>query len=135
MTSQRRNSSTDNSIYSSSYHSPGNHTHLFAIPSQRLGVKSFFSPPRSLFEIPKLPLNAAEFNEGRYCKWFAFNSHSFTHCQLSNMLHLCRKANVMAPPLRQPLKVALEKCTTCKTTGRPLNSEKVSFDKIPSRVE
>ncbi len=128
--SQGGTSTTDNSIYFSSYHSPGNRTHLFAIPSQGPGMKSFFSSVRSLFAMPNLPLNASEFNEGRYCKWFAFKLHSFTHYQLSDMLHLCRQANILTPPLRQALKVALEKCTSCKTTGGPLNSKKVSFDKI-----
>ncbi len=66
------NSITDNSVYFSSYHSPGNGTHLFAIPSQGLGMKSFFFSIRSLFPMPNLPLNSSEFYEGRYCKSFAF---------------------------------------------------------------
>ncbi len=128
MISQGGNSSTDNSIYFSSYHAPGNRTHLFAIPPQGLGMKSFFSSVRSLFATPNLPRNASEFNKGRYCKCFALKLHSFKHYQLSDMLHLCRKADKLKPPLRQALKVPLEKCTSCKTTGGyPLTRSFVSL--------
>ncbi len=42
----------------------------------------------------------------------------------------CKKAKIMTLVLKQALEVALSKCTSCKTTGRPLNSKKISFDKL-----
>ncbi len=36
----------------------------------------------------------------------------------------------MTPALRQALEVAISKCTSCKTTGRPLKYKKISFDKL-----
>ncbi len=70
------------------------------------------------------------FNEGLYCKWFASKLHSFTHYTLPDMIFLCKRAKIMTPALRQALEVAISKCTSCKTTGRPLNSKKISFDKL-----
>ncbi len=83
-------------LYFSSYHSPGNRTHLFAILSQGLGMKYFFSSVRSLFAMPNLPLNASEFNEGRYCKWFAFKLHSFHALPAVDMLICADKPHIDA---------------------------------------
>ena len=117
-------------VYLSSYHSSDNRTHLFVVPAQKSSMGTFLASARSLYAMPDIPLDSSRFSEGRYCKWFAFKLHSFTHYQLPDMLYLCRKANILTPALRQALQIALKKCTSCKTTGRPLNSKKVSFDKI-----
>ncbi len=37
---------------------------------------------------------------------------------------------ILAPPLRQLLKVSIQNCTRCKGTGRPLHLKKLSFDKV-----
>ncbi len=43
-----------------------------------------------------------------------------------DMISLCKQAKIMTPVLKRALEAALSKCTSCKTTGRPL----ISFDKL-----
>ncbi len=78
----------------------------------------------------KRSIEPANFNVGRYCKWVAYKRHAVTHNQLPDMLYIRKTAGILTPPLCQALKDAHNKCTICKTTGRPLNSKKASFDKI-----
>ncbi len=57
--------------------------------------------------------------------------HSFTHYTLPDMIFLCKRAKIMTPALRQALEVAIfPSAPAAKTTGRPLNSKKISFDKL-----
>ncbi len=46
------------------------------------------------------------------------------------MMFLCHRGKIMTPALEQALEVAISKCTSCKTTGRSLNSKQISFDKL-----
>ncbi len=75
-------------------------------------------------------LNNQGSTKEKYCKRFAFKLHSFTHYQLYDMVLIWQRANILTGPLKQALKLALEKCTSCKTTGRPRNSKELSFDKM-----
>ncbi len=85
---------------------------------------------RSLYASVFPNLEPSKFNEGLCCKWFASKLHSFTQYILADIIFLCKRAKIMTPALRQALEVAISKCTSYKTTGRPLNSKKISFDKL-----
>ena len=43
-----------------------------------------------------------------------------------------KRAGILSPVLHQALVKAFNKCTTCKTTGRPKQSRKVSFSRLVS---
>ncbi len=107
-----------------------NRTHILVVPSQETSMQCYSSTVRSLLASVNRSIEPANFSVGRYCKWFAYKLHAVTHYQLPDMLYICKKAGILTPPLCQALKDLLDKRTICKTTGRPLNSKKVSFDKI-----
>ncbi len=104
-------------------------TFLMVVPSQQKSFSGFFSSVKS-FYASFASLDKSKFNEGRYCKWFASKLHLFTHFSLPDMLLICQQAKVLTPSLRQALAMATQKCTSCKTTGRPSNAKKVSLDKL-----
>ena len=43
---------------------------------------------------------------------------------------MCKRDNILSLVLRQALTTFASKCTSCKSTGRPSNSRKVSFGKL-----
>jgi len=110
-------------------YSSGERNYLFVVPSQTSAFSSYFTSARSLFST-KLQFDKAKFSDGKFCKWFASKLHAFTHYPLTDMISICADGKVLTPNLRQALKVAADKCISCKTTGRPKNQRKVSFDKL-----
>lgn len=55
----------------------------------------------------------------------------YSHLPLENMKELCQQGEVLTPVLLQALESAVERCTSCKTLGRPLNVRKVSLNRLP----
>jgi len=104
-------------------------THLLIVPAQTSCFATFFASARSLYS-SRQRLDSAKFSDGKFCKWFAFKLHAFTHYTLEDMLTICKQANVLTPPLVQALQLSIKKCTSCGTTGRPHNMKKVSFDRL-----
>ena len=54
----------------------------------------------------------------------------YSHLSAEDMCELCKRAGILNPKLRQAHQSAFEKRTNPKSTGRPLNSRKISFTKI-----
>ena len=105
-------------------------TYLCIVPSKRASFKTFFSSNRSLVSIVKPSGMHKRLSDGKVAKRFANKLHSYTHRHLDDMVTLCDRAGVMNPVLRQALSSSFNRCTSCKKTGRPLSSKKVSFGKI-----
>jgi len=120
---------SDKELTLPTYHSEGNRTRLMVIPSNMGCLNSYFNSVKSLQSTEECA-GESKFSNGKFCKWFAFKFHAFTHFTLPDMVHICKTANVLTPVLRQALQLAIEKCTSCKSTNRPLNSKKISFDKL-----
>lgn len=51
---------------------------------------------------------------------------------MADTVALCKRGGVINAVLHQALKSVIDKCSTCRSTGRPLKSRKVSFGKILS---
>ncbi len=69
--------------------SADNRSHLLGVPSQSKCFRTWFASIRSLFFVEHPHLEQSWLNDGKYCKWFAFELHSFTHYQLNDMVLIC----------------------------------------------
>ncbi len=112
------------------YHSADICTHILVFPSQSKCTRSYFASIPSLSSSKHPRLESSRLSEGKHSKLFSFELHSFTHCQLNNMMLIFQRVNIVTGTLRQPLKLALDKCTSCKASGRPRKFEMTSFDKM-----
>ena len=63
---------------------------------------------------------------------FAVKLHTYSHLTSEDMRKLCERAGVYSRILDEELKRAVEKCSSCKGTGRPLNNRPISLRKILS---
>ncbi|CAN8075231.1 unnamed protein product [Agarophyton chilense] len=103
-------------------------TRILVVPFSVSSISSFFFCYRSLrTSSTELSKRLAD---GGIAKKFASKLHGFTHMPLDDMKEICRRAHVLTPVLKQALKVALDKCTSCRTTGRPLAFRKLSFRRL-----
>ena len=106
-------------------------TYLFIVPSKTSTFKSYFATYRTLFSNnDRSALKRAKFSDGRVARGFAVQLHGFSHLSLQDVLTLCKRGGVLTPILRQALDTVVTKCTSCKSTGRPLISRKISSSKI-----
>ena len=67
---------------------------------------------------------------GTTAKAFATRLHVYTHMTVANVEELCEKAGILTSVFRQALQAAYNKCVSCTTTGRPLATRKLSFNKF-----
>ena len=78
-----QNLSTEELVLST-YHSEFHRTRLLVVPSSYSSVSSYFNSIKyfkeSALKDPK------KFINDKYCKWFAFTLHAFTHFTLSDMI-------------------------------------------------
>lgn len=108
-------------------------TYLLVVPSKLSAFKAFFSSQRSLAVTQNEGgTEYKKYNNGKAARRFANKLHSYTHLHIDDMVTLCERGGVMTPVLRQALEVAAENCSSCKETGRPSTSKKVSFSKVLS---
>ena len=71
-----------------------------------------------------------KYTDGKAAKRFAIGLHGYNHLPVTDMNLLCKRAGVLNPVLKQALEAAFAKCTSCRVTGRPLRSLKVSFGRL-----
>jgi len=106
-------------------------TYLFVVPSKTSSFKSYFSAQRSFASRSKKgTVVDTRFSNGKIARRFANKLHGYSHLHLDDMIKLCQRGGVLTPILRQALKSAFDKCTSCKSTGRPVDSRKISFGRI-----
>ena len=104
-------------------------TYLHVVPENSKQFSSFFMSTSLLGEIDKKD-DSSKFSDQRYARQFAVRLHTFTHFSPKDMKQLCRRAGILTPTLSQSLDSVYEDCTTCKSSGRPLQSRKVSFNGV-----
>jgi len=108
-------------------------THLHIVPASISALGTFFASVRSfrssLFSVGNENDNST-FNDSKYARMFAVRLHIFTHLTPNDMKKICERAKILTPVLSQALESAFSKCTSCKATGRPVHSRKVSFSRI-----
>lgn len=102
-------------------------TYLNIVPSKCSSFKSFFSSVRSFVTLQP---RYKDYSDGRTAKRFARKLHGYSHLTYEDMVTLCERGGVLNPVLKQALKSVVERCTSCKSTGQPLRSSKISPWKV-----
>ena len=100
-------------------------TYLLVLPVKMGQFKTFLS--NSLDSEDTVQPNPTEKQKA---KRFAVKLHSFSHLSVEDMKTICNRAGVLTREIEAALAEAFEKCTSCKQTGRPLNSRSVSLGKV-----
>ena len=107
----------------------GKRTYVSVVPSKvgvfrsLLSFHSFTTSPSSLKERLKSKVAARK---------FAAKLHTYSHLRAEDMQTLCKRASVHSKILDDALKQAVERCRSCKGTGRPLQNRSVSIRKVLS---
>ena len=70
------------------------------------------------------------FTHGKIAGRFASKLHGYSHLSFEDMKTLCQRGDVLTLVLEQALRKAASRCSSCKQTGRPANSRKISFARI-----
>ena len=107
----------------------GKRTYLSVVPSKveffgtHLAFHSYKTSPSSIQERLKSKVAARK---------FSVKLHTYSHLRAEDMRKLCERAGVHSPILDKALKLAVERCGSCKGTGRPLQNRSVSIRKVLS---
>jgi len=109
-------------------------TRLHIVPCVTSHMKTFFSSARSfhstLLSNDQTKHSASRYHDAKYARMFAVRLHTFTHLTTRDMKEICTRAKILTPVLAQALEAVFDKCTSCKSTGRPVHSRKVSFSRV-----
>ena len=108
-------------------------THLHVIPCRVPNFGDYFSSFRSLYGSDRTNHPSRKESPrfmGRSAMAFARKLHMYSHLPLRDMKLLCQRGGILQPVLKQALAKVIDKCTSCKSTGRPLNVRKVSLNKL-----
>ena len=107
-------------------------THLHVVPARESAFKTYFASVRSFNSLAarQPSANMNKYKDGKAAKLFAIRLHGYTHLPVTDMNLLCKRAGVLTPVLKEALEAAFAKCTSCRVTGRPLRSRKVSFGRL-----
>lgn len=103
-------------------------TFLHVVPSQTKELETFLSSIRTFASTMK----STDFTQGKQAQEFATRFHLYTHLHPNDMDIICTRAGILTSVLKQALCKAYNKCTSCKTTGKPKSSRKVSFSRLIS---
>ena len=103
-------------------------TYLHVVPCHSEQLSSYFSSLSSFTS----SLKDNRYRQGKEAHKFAIRFHMYTHLCPDDMSLVCKRAGILSPVLHQSLVKAFNKCTICKTTGRPRPSRKVSFSRLVS---
>ena len=107
----------------------GFRTYLSVIPSKVDHFRSYlsFCSFKTAHEALK-----GKFNTEEGAKRFATKLHTYSHLRVEEMRELCKRAGVYTKKLDDALKLAVEKCSSCKATGRPRNNRSIALGKVLS---
>ena len=107
----------------------GQRTYLLVVPSKPeffqsfLASHSFSSSQSTIRDRLKCKMAARK---------FAAKLHTYSHLRAEDMMKLCDRAGVRNPILDEALKRAVDRCSSCKGTGRPLQNRSVAIRKVLS---
>lgn len=97
------------------------------MPSTEESIRSYFYSYRNLLSRNPSKVLLDKYANRKICRQFAARLHGFTHLTFDDTREICLRAGVLTPVLQQALEAVVEKCTTRRSTGCPLLSQKVSF--------
>lgn len=106
-------------------------TYLQVIPMKSRTLTAHFVALNSLMarQVSEDKLKFGNLSDGKIAKRLALKLQLFLHLPFGDMCTICESGR--SPPIfRQSLRAVVAKCTTCKSTGRPLRSRKLSFSKL-----
>ena len=110
--------------------SEGVRTYLFVVPSKMHTFKSWFSMHTSFAGTQQSSHPLGDLTKEPTAAKFAKNLHMYSHLRPDDMKTLCKRAGVLTGVLSKALDEAFARCTSCQSTGRPLQSRKISLSKI-----
>ena len=110
-------------------------TYLHIVPSRSSEFSTYF---KSISSYNSTQLEDDETGEelnrrygnSKHARMFAVRLHSFTHLNPRDMKKVCKRAGILTSVLSQAIDDVYSKCTSCKMTGRPIGSRKISFSRI-----
>ena len=105
-------------------------TMLHVVPAQSTQLKTLLSS--SAVHSPVGSPAPSLGKQAKAARVLAVKLHTFTHLTARDMKMICSRAGVLNPILSQALELVVQKCTSCKRSGRPLHSRKVSFARVLS---
>ena len=97
--------------------------HLHVIPCRVPNFRDYFSSFRSLYGSDRTQHPSRKESPrfmGKSAMAFARKLHMYSHLPLRDMKLLCKRGRILQPVLKQALRRVIEKCSSCKSTGRPL---------------
>ena len=107
----------------------GMRTYLFVVPSKTRFFKTWFSSSNS-FVGSQDPSPLGDLTDKTQADKFAKKLHVYSHLAPDDMKTLCKRAGVLNRVLSTAIDEAFRRCNSCQSTGRPLQSRKVSLSKI-----
>lgn len=105
-------------------------TYIFVFPSKTKALRSYFGLMKSLKSSQSTDDQLKKrLTDGKVAKRFAMKLHGISHLPLTYMEEICRRAEVLTPQVKKSLESVVQKCSSCKSTGRPNRSRNVSLSK------
>ena len=106
-------------------------TYLLVFPSKTSSFRTFFTSVSSFASSTENRTAHEEKvclrqNRGQ----ISSKLHGYSHLSFEDMRTLCQRGDVLTPVLEQALRKVAGRCSSCKQTGRPANSRKISFSRI-----
>lgn len=107
----------------------GLRTHLNVVPCLLTSIGSYFSVDATT-SLTDEKGKKLKYDDAQHAKQFALRFHTYTHMPPKDMKKICNRAGIMTPTLSAALDDVYDNCKICCTTGRPLNTNKVSFNTV-----
>ena len=106
-------------------------TMLHVVPAQSTQLKTLLSSSAVHSPVKRIPAPSHR-KQVKAARVLAVKLHTYTHLTARDVKMICSRAGVLNPILSQELELVVQKCTSCKRSGRPLHSRKVSFARVLS---